>query len=499
MNTSSLRAALADAAIAERPTTPVYSPLRALGRRRLTPFDLLAQSLSTMAPATCMVFIAQWMATSGTGFVGVLAIVAATVVMTLVAVCIRQFTVRLAASGSLYSFVAHGLGRRATLTTAAALLVGYLGVSISVLSNAGENLVRIADLGGADVGSGAGTLACVAIAVVVALIAIRGVRFATRTILVIEICTLTLIVGLLLFSPTSSVSSDATLSIPIGFTLFIVMQTVLSLAGFESAAFFGPEARTPLRTVSRTVLISPILAGSLYMLAGWAGMTGHANTVLSAYFDGADSGQSMMLVVAVNVGVCSSWIASTLGFAQAGSRLLFSMSIERIIPGALRHVHQRFRTPYVAVALFVVASVTGAVVHDPDRDGRSYDVVVEIALILAYTMVSVAALRFLDRIGEHTIWTRVSGILVAGTGTVLLIIVVVDTASADSWRYLLWFAVIGCSGSVWYAALARWRPASLRSIGVFDSVETADLLPGSADLVTDIDGRPILSAPHRGS
>ncbi|MBM7415781.1 MULTISPECIES: APC family permease [Nocardiaceae] len=495
MTTSSLRAALDQAAAAPQPSHPVYSPLSALGRKQLTQFDLLGQSLSTMAPATCMVFIALWMSTVGAGPGGLLAIIGATAVMTLVALCIRQFTVRLAASGSLYSFVAHGLGRRATLTTAAALLVGYLGVSISVLSNAGDNLMRVADVAGAGLGGGHTFVASIVVAVLVGSIALRGVRFATRTILVVELCTLAVIVVLLLQAPVTVAAETTPTSAPVGFALFLAMQTVLSLAGFESAAFFGPEARTPLRTVSRTVIVSPLLVGVLYVFAGWAGMTGHAGTLLNAYFGGVDSGASTPLVVAVNVGVCSSWIASTLGFAQAGSRLLFSMSIERIIPGALRHVG-RLRTPHAAVITFVGASLIGAAWHDPDDTTSRYDVIVEFALTLGYTMVALAALRFLSRIGEHTLWTRLCGWAAAGAGSCLLLFVVLDTA--DSGFYLAWFVVLGGSGTVWYAVLARVRPASLRALGVFDSVGTADLLPGSADLAADADGRPVLRAPRHG-
>lgn len=367
MNTSALSAALREAALTERPTDVVRSPLSALGRRQLTPFDLVGQSMSTMAPATCMVFIALWMSSAHNGVGGMAAIVGATLVMALVSLCIRQFTCRLAASGSLYSFVAHGLGKRATLTAGAALLVGYVGVSISVLSNAGANLVKLGDEVGLSLPSWSSTGACVVVAAAVGLVAIRGVRFAARTILVIEVCTLVLISVLMLQAPVETAVGTSSSSAPIGFVLFLAMQTILSLAGFESAAFFGPEARKPLRTVTSTVLVTPMLVGALYVFAGWAGMTGHAGVLLGAYFGGTESGASAALVLAVNVGVCSSWIASTLGFAQAGSRLLFSMSLERVIPGMFERVHARFRTPYAAVALFVVASLIGSVWHDPDH------------------------------------------------------------------------------------------------------------------------------------
>ncbi|WP_415976373.1 APC family permease [Rhodococcus sp. 077-4] len=498
MNTSALRAALEQAALTERPVNPVYSPLSALGRRQLAPIDLLGQSMSTMAPATCMVFIALWMATFTVGGAGLLAIVGATVVMTLVAFCVRQFTLRLAASGSLYSFVAHGLGKRATLTAAAVLLVGYMGVSISVLSNAGANLVKVADVSGLHLGGESTILAGVAVAIVVVSIAVRGVRFASRTILVIEICTLCLITTLLMSAPVEVNVENTSTDAPIGFVLFLAMQTVLSLAGFESAAFFGPEARTPLRSVSRTVLVSPLLVGALYVFAGWAGMTGHAGTLLNAYFGGVDSGASLVLVIAVNIGVCSSWIASTLGFAQAGSRLLFSMSIEKIVPSFLDRVHPRFRTPWAGVVLFVGVSLLGSMWHDPDHAPDNYDVVVEIALVLGYTMVSIAALRFLGRISEHTAWTRACGLCAAAAGSGLLVFAVLDTGRSGAWGYIAWFVALGASGTIWYWLLKRCRPESLDAIGVFDSVETADLLPGSADLQMSAAGKPVLTRSRHG-
>ncbi|WP_072804230.1 APC family permease [Rhodococcoides yunnanense] len=498
MNTSALSAALHQAALTERETDPVYSPLRALGRKQLTPFDLVGQSMSTMAPATCMVFIALWMSSPAGGVGGLFAIIGATLVMTLVALCIRQFTVRLAASGSLYSFVAHGLGKRATLTAGAALLVGYVGVSVSVLSNAGANLVKLGGEAGIDFGSGAALGGCVLVALAVALVAIRGVRFAARTILVIEVCTLVFITVVLLQSPVPVDVAVTPSTAPVGFVLFLAMQTVLSLAGFESAAFFGPEARRPLRTVTSTILVTPLLVGSLYVFAGWAGMSGHAGVLINAYFGGTESGASMLLVLAVNVGVCSSWIASTLGFAQAGSRLLFSMSIERVIPGVFERVHPRFRTPYFAVVLFVAASLVGSIWHDPDHAPDNYDVVVEIALILGYTLVALAALRFLERIGEHTILTRVCGLSAAGAGSGLLTFAVVDSARSGAWVYLAWCLALGGSGTLWFAVLRRYRPRSIDAIGVFDSVETEDLLPGAASLSIDDDGKPVMTPTAYG-
>lgn len=491
--TAALRAAIARAHNADGPRERIYSPLRALGRGRLSLLDLIGQSLSTIAPATGMVFIAMWMSTHDPGTAGVLVIAGTTAVVALVALCITQFTRRLAAAGSLYSFVSQGLGARAALTTGAALIVGYLGISISVSSQAARSLLDIATLAGFRFDGTAARLVVIAVlAAAVGAITVRGVRFATRAILVVEIVSLALIVVIMIGTPTDAGGAAATPPpTPVSFLPFLAMLTVLSMAGFESAAFFGPEARRPLTNVTRTVLITPVVVGALFVFAAGAALLGHGSVIVGAYFDGTASGASWTVVLAVKVGMACSWFASTLGCAQAGSRLLYSMGVERVVPTALSQVHRRFRTPHPAVALFTTASAIGAAAYAlcAGGDSATFDAVVEVGLVAAYTLVAFASLLFLRRIGEHTGATRTAAVFVAGLGTGLLMFLVADGILHGAWLVPAALAVVGWSGAVWHGVLRRARPASLTTVGVFDSVETDDLLPGAGQLVMGADGR----------
>ncbi|AKE88688.1 amino acid transporter [Rhodococcus aetherivorans] len=502
--TTALRAAIARSRDAETHRDPVYSPLRALGRRQLTPIDLLGQSLSTIAPATGMVFIALWMVTHRPGVGGLLAIAGTTAVVVLVALCITQFTRRLAAAGSLYSFVFQGLSARATLTTGAALLLGYLGISISVMSQAAQSLLRIADLLGMHVpGAAPWSVTIGLVAVAVAVVTVRGVRFATRAILLVEACSLVLIVALMLGTPAGAGTATTELpDAPLSLMPFLAMLTVLSMAGFESAAFFGPEAKRPLVTVTRTVLISPVVVGVLFVFAAWAALSGHGAVVVGAYFDGTASGASVGVVLAVQAGMTCSWLASTLGCAQAGSRLLYSMGVERVLPSALARVHDRFRTPHVGVLSFTAAGFAGACLYASlaGADSGAFDGVVEIGLVVAYTLVAVASLRFLHRIGEHTVVTRAAALFVSVLGMGLLGYIAVDGTAHGVWVVPATLSAVAASGTVWQYVLRRVRPGSLTTIGAFDSVETGDILPGAGTLVIGADGRRRIlpDVPHTG-
>ena len=123
-------------------------------------------------------------------------------------------------------------------------------------------------------------------------------------------------------------------------TFALALMVVFGMAGFESAAFFGAEARRPLITVTRAVLVTPILCGTVFVFAGWAALTGHADVVVAAYFEGTASGASTAMVVAVKVGVTFSWFASALGCAQAGSRLLLAMGIEGTVRAKLGEIDE---------------------------------------------------------------------------------------------------------------------------------------------------------------
>jgi len=477
--------------------TPVFSPLRALNRRQLSQIDLIGQSLSTVAPATGMIFIASWIISADPGVAGLAAILGTTAVVVAVAFCISQFTRRLAAAGSLYSFAFQGLPRRATLTMGAALLLGYLGIAISVLANSAVSLLGIATALGSAVSGTVPLLVCAGlVAGVVATIAVRGVRLATRAILVVELCSLVVICALMVTdsgTPTSSVAPGTAATLP-----FLALMVVFGMAGFESAAFFGAEARRPLITVTRAVLVTPILCGTVFVFAGWAALTGHADVVVAAYFEGTASGASTAMVVAVKVGVTFSWFASALGCAQAGSRLLLAMGIEGTVPRRLSRVHRRFRTPYVAVIVFTAAVVIGAWMYLVIFLGDSivFDGFVEVAVVGAYTLLAVSCLRFLRRIGEDARTTTVVAVGIACVGAGLLGYLTLSGISDGQWGIPTAVLVVGLAGVVWAAVLKRLRPESLATMGAFDSPETTDLLPGAGELVLDDDGRPQLVSAH---
>ncbi|MET0954474.1 MAG: APC family permease, partial [Cryobacterium sp.] len=119
------------------------SPVDGLNRRSVGFLDVFAQSVSAVAPsaaATTMPLLVAMVAGGAT----VWALLAAMLLALLVATTVNQFTRRIAATGSLYTFVAHGLGTTASFVTGVALLVGYGFVAMFALGGAGYYLAIVA-------------------------------------------------------------------------------------------------------------------------------------------------------------------------------------------------------------------------------------------------------------------------------------------------------------------------------------------------------------------
>nr|WP_296765968.1 APC family permease [Rhodococcus sp. (in: high G+C Gram-positive bacteria)] len=479
---SALEHAIAASFAAQEPARPALSPLRALGRRQLSGIEILAQSIATTAPAASMVILPITMLTHETMLGGLLTILVATVVVSLIAFCVSQFTRRFSSSGGMYSFAVKGSGPRGALSVGVAMLCKYCASGAMTLYFGGQAVRTVLrELGIATGGTAGAVLVHVVIAAVLLGCLLRGVRFAATAILVVELCSLVFIAGLLIFPDGRAVEIEPSGS-PNGL-LLVGLGAMFALAGFESATFFAPETKRPLITVTRTVLFTPIICGGLFTFAAWAVWSGRGGVLVDAYLHGTSTGIDAWMVVALNLGLSCSWLASAMASSNAASRLLYTMGIERVLPRTLASVHRTFRTPYVALitvvlGIFTLASIIALFTASPVLE--DVRLLARSALIVGYAVVAVAAVVFLRRIGELTATVVIAGVLASVAGCTILANLLVTVGAEQNVTMVGMLAVLAASGSVWRWYLHRYRPTTLSSVGVFDSAESHDVLPGSA-------------------
>jgi amino acid transporter len=323
----------------------------------LSPFETLAQSVSTMAPSTSptmtipLVFA---LAGNGTWLVYLLA----TLATLLVGFCVSRFAQLTASPGSLYTYTAESLSPGFGVLSAWALLLAYLATGISVVGGAlyfSDVLLKAA--------TGKALPALLIVTVVVASaawIAYQDVKLSARLMLWIEIGSMSLIaivVLLLLWRHGVHIDMDQ-LKLkgvrPVGVRLGLVLP-LFSFVGFESATTLGAEAREPLRTIPRVVLQCALIAGLFFIACSYAEVMGFhgesqalSESTSSLHLLAAKAGVRFLGVL-IDMGALVSMVACVLACITAAARVLLRMAHGGLMHRKLGRTHALHSTPGAAV------------------------------------------------------------------------------------------------------------------------------------------------------
>ena len=456
------------------------SPVHGLDRRSLGPAEVLAQSVSSAAPAAAMATVPAIVAsTAGAGTPWSFAV--ATLVALLIGSSIAQFTRRMAAAGSLYSLTAQGLGPAGAFASGVALLVGYAVLVMAALTGAATYLdALVAKLTGGPPGSGPVLVGAVCL---LALLATAGVlarvRLSARVVLLVEAVSISVITGVLLVL-VAAPGPLAVAAVPdagFGGIAAGVLPALGAFIGFEAATALGVEARRPFRTVPRVVLGTAAAAGVLYLFAAWTQVSRTSGPGAPVPVLDLVTGQPVLAAL-LDLGIAASFAACTLATLSALVRVVFSMARDRIVPPALGRTHPVLRTPWVAAAaaLPVVAAVPATLLAAGLPGPRVLAELLTVATagyLVAYLLVCVAAPLFLRRIGELT---RRPVAVALVTAPVLLAVLAAFLVA--EWGGAVPLVLLGCAagGLVWAAVLRLRRPGGLAGIGAYDETTRDDVL-----------------------
>ena len=472
------------------------SPLAGLARRRVGFLDVLAQSVSAVAPSAAATTIPSLVAAAA-GAATVLAIAAAMVLALLVGATVNVFTRRMASTGSLYTFVAKGLGPGASFMTGAAMVMGYGFISVFALAGGGYYLALLVGHLWSTAG-GSWLVACalvVATGLVCLLVLIRGIRLSTRITLLIEVASLMIIVTLVILfialhgsdfewsvvDVTRIDPSALAAGAALGLTAFV---------GFESAASLGVEARRPFASIPRALIWTVIVAGVIFLLSTYSQVVGFdalgrsltastapVNELAGRYGIG---GVGMLL----DASIAFSFVACAIASMTALVRLLFSMARDSVLPSGLGRTHRRFRTPAVAVAVTVplvtaIPLVLIVLTRSPLAVMQFSIVCAATGYIVSYVLVCLAAPAFLRRIDELAAWPVVRAITAALLLSIVLV-VYLGSESASLQLVGVIVAVVFLLAAGATALITRWRePERWRGIGSYDEAVQDDLLVAS--------------------
>lgn len=395
--------------------------------------EIIAQSIGTIAPSgTPGLVISVVFATAGNGTW--LAYLFATLALLIVALQINVFATRVATPGALYVYAGLGLGPFAGVISGWALFIGYVFTAAAVVNGTVYTTLSVLHSVGI---TSLDSFLLYAIGIVAAIaawaFAYRDIRLSTRTTLLIEIATIALILAVVVgfFLHKGSVTDEPQINLEgVNFEqlrLGLVLA-FFSFVGFESAAVLGAEAKEPHRLIPRSVILSVIGVGLVFIVSAYALTWGFRGvepplssaeaplTTLANTFGGGTIG------FLVSIGVALSFFACILGSINAASRVLYTLSRHGLFHGSAGATHASNSTPHIAVTLVAVLALGLALSLTANGWGilDGYGVLGSIAtygFLVSYFLVSLAAPFYLRRQGllkaHHIVTTVLAVVLLA--------------------------------------------------------------------------------------
>ncbi|MEO3935920.1 APC family permease [Dermatophilaceae bacterium Soc4.6] len=490
------------------------SPLAGLRRRSLGEVEVLAQSVSVTAPTAAIASTPALVAASAGGAT-LWAYGVAIVAVALLTLVVRAFSARLAAPGSLYTYVAQGLGPLPGVVAGSALAVGYAVLSMATTVLTAWYLLALGARSGRVAPHPGGALtvtAVVLVGLVLTACLVRGIGTSSRVALGVEGVAVVLVVGgvvaalvtLLAGARTGlpPVGGSPTPTAPVGTVLADMLRgtggdltgllhgaglALASFIGFESAAALGGEARRPLVTIPRVVGRTVAVVSGLYLLAALAQLLAFGSDLGAQdqpMVELATTAQLPWAAAVLDVAVACSGFACAAGSATALARLLFAMARERSDEAPLGVTHPRSHTPHNAIlaSMAAVVAVPVALVLGGLDARAAFTLLLTVSTVgyvVAYVLVCLALPVFLRRLGEPVAGRGAAGLLGAVVLGVLLVGVTLP-AGRDTPSTLLPPLVVTLAIAV---SLGRHRRRTRRDpdltarIGFYDEPVLSDLHP----------------------
>jgi amino acid transporter len=433
--------------------------------RELNIWETIGISVALMAPSMAANINPQGTVGS-VGRAVPLAFALATVGVLLVSWTFVRLCQRFHHSGSVYGFVGATLGPRSGVVAGWGLLGTY--TFYGVVTSMASGIFGAAFLNQIGVWNNppdwAGFLIGGIALVGVWLLTVSPVRRGTRVLLSVEGATvlLILLVGLVVLVKLAGGSQGRHLTLePFAVApgtdasaLFLgVVFGFLSFAGFEAAATLGEEAHNPRRDIPRAILGTAVFGGVYFVFVTWIEVMGFGADAkgvdafaksqslmgdLGTTFVGAWVGDLISLGAAVSAFGCA------LACAVGGSRLMYALSRDGVLPAGLQRVSATRKTPTVAAttivgAMYVIIIAWALIFQAKPFDEFLYSGTIgTLILLVAYVLATLGAIRLVFFAGE----TRVARWEIVVPFLALLVL-----------GYTMWRNVVP-----WPTGTAAWLP-----------------------------------------
>jgi amino acid transporter len=182
---------------------------------------------------------------------------------------------------------------------------------------------------------------------------------------------------------------------------------VLSVVGYEEAATLAEETRDSHRAVSRGLWIAGTAIPLFYILMSYAVVVGYGDikkfsadsaaleTLGTRYWGGGIG------LAIVTIAVLSSILAFSQTAFNAGVRVVYALSRERLLPHRLAVTHPKHKTPAGAIAVWTLVVIAAGVplgfITQPFDVWGYFGFMISVAFLIVYGLTNLALVRHIRR------------------------------------------------------------------------------------------------------
>jgi amino acid transporter len=402
-------------------------------------WDAIAISVSLIAPGMAMLLNVSGVSGVAGGSTP-LAFLLGGIACLALAFVVIGFTRRMASAGYAYTYASRSLGKESGFMAGWLYFGGMICFVPMTMSGVGYLAANLLNLNP----DWWILFFFIGMALLLALSIVR-IKVTTRTQLYVGIVTVALIVIVdLIVTIKGGSSGQAPGAFTFGHTVsggfngvfYGIIFGVTSYIGFETAADFGEETANPRRFIPIAIIAATGFVVIFYL---W---TTYAITIGLGVNNGAKWGaEPVLLQVVANTyvahwvgtlieigGMCAAFIVCV-ACVTAGTRTLFAMGREGVLPRLFAHTHPRFKTPVNATLTVVaVATVMALLVGYPLSDATFgapfsnyyfWATAGTLLIIVVYIMLCVGGIAFFRRTRDSRRWNPLVHVAVPVIGVVV--------------------------------------------------------------------------------
>jgi len=450
--------------------------------------------IAAAAPLTCVMGVTPLLIGYGVGIYAPLIYVIIGLALLLFAVGYVAMSRRIRNAGSMYAYIAQGIGPSWGAGASFVALAAYFCSIITLLGFFGFVAHTLfLDLFGLDI---SWYLLCLGAIILCVLLGRSNLELGAKVLgllLIAELSILLILAVTVIFTggaegvTVESWNPAGLFGGGIGISLAFAYASYI---GFEQTAIYSEEAKDPKTSVKRATIGAVIFTSAFYALLTWVLVLAYGksdamqvaledpgNMVVNAAQDYLGQG----VVWVIQILVVTGSFAAILSFHNAISRYFFSLGREKVLPKSLGYVREIAQSPHrgsltvgvVNTVLLLILFVLGA---DPYLDIFTWGAAAStVGFVALQTLCSVAIVMYFrrHRDGDEGLWTTtiapVLASLVLGAGVVLIVAnfgnLVGGEVGAAPYVVAAIYLAVGVIGFIVAEAMKRKRRQEWAAIG----------------------------------